>query len=485
LLTAGTRRVVAPLHVVGDDESLTVQLLPTTLPPGTPRALVEAILPESAMLDEYLSSAWAGVQGAFVSIAQINGDHSVQLLVDLAYDVDAPVHEVPVFLSAKKGAAVGFLSSPPLISQELAAGQPWQGLLNLSDVVLVRVLDPEPPALVRGSLGWPGYSDIALKLLSPSGLDHEDADQGGMVWLADARPTLLAVSPLNDPGGTPSMVSITSLQGKTVPLPEPDDLEVQAFPLVADPCSAPFLGAGTIGGAGDRDRISLPDIGCSLVADLIARRLAGRAQSTPDSRLTLISTATTDVSFGWPAITDADPRLFVEAGPGGRQLVVDAELGTAGTYLVHLRRVDIIREISRDPLGAGPFIELEFQPKTVLDQFSVERVDGASGTVLASYWLGAQPLTNDGIIVLGTGSMGAIADVVHQVAELPEQGSFAIRLRHSGQVVDAVQLGGDGSFGEGTPLEDNGFAHFARSHGIDTNDNNFDFIPAGISTPGI
>ena len=67
----------------------------------------------------------------------------------------------------------------------------------------------------------------------------------------------------------------------------------------------------------------------------------------------------------------------------------------------------------------------------------------------------------------------------------PEDNPFVLQLLYDGIVVDAVQVGGDGTYGEGDPIPSNGASCFVRNSGVDTNDNLFDFLEVWTGTPGL
>jgi hypothetical protein len=50
--------------------------------------------------------------------------------------------------------------------------------------------------------------------------------------------------------------------------------------------------------------------------------------------------------------------------------------------------------------------------------------------------------------------------------------------------LDAVQVGGDGAYGEGDPLDRAEGSCFFRPGTIDTDRNRVDFLPVWIGTPG-
>jgi hypothetical protein len=87
------------------------------------------------------------------------------------------------------------------------------------------------------------------------------------------------------------------------------------------------------------------------------------------------------------------------------------------------------------------------------------------------------------VFVVGGASMTG-ADLTHAVAELPDSGSFAVRLLQWSEVLDAVQVGGDGTHGEGDPLDRADGTCFFRPGTIDTDGNRDDFLAVWIGAPG-
>jgi hypothetical protein len=131
------------------------------------------------------------------------------------------------------------------------------------------------------------------------------------------------------------------------------------------------------------------------------------------------------------------------------------------------------------------YIELEVEEGTNLDHLTMELVDAETGLVIDSFSFLGQIIVNDGVVVIGAASAPEV-DVVHQIAVLPDQGAFALRLFSNGQLIDAIQVGdGQYDFGEGEPIpHKDDVSVFMRVLGIDTNDNKADFVGRWTGVPG-
>jgi hypothetical protein len=183
---------------------------------------------------------------------------------------------------------------------------------------------------------------------------------------------------------------------------------------------------------------------------------------------------------GWPTQTDGDPRLYFDAQDG--YLAIGSELGTAGDYLIHVRRTTVINEISRDSLE--PFIEIVAEPGDVLNStFSLALYD-VDGLLLTRYVFADHTVDADGLVVIGN---VAGADITDDIASnIPLDAPFAL-LVEDAEIIDCVQVGAVTGTGcsEGNPIpNDDPMPVFFRVESIDTDDNLSDFVPTWTATPG-
>jgi hypothetical protein len=481
LLKTGSRQVVVPVRIVGDDESLTLQLSAAEIRPGTRAAPLTATAPAGCSgLDPIFTTAAAGSPGAFAAVSQVLGPQQALILVDVSHDASPGPSGLPVFVTATKGAYAGFLAVPPLLAGSASPSVPWQGTLAAGETRLVTVAPGTPPAALLPGIGSPAHAEIAVALIDDGGLlGFDGRPPHGLLWVTAGEAARVAVEAVGDPAGAASILEVRAT-GEGVPeLVEPNDTAATAFP-VGNPCQAPVLLRGSIGQGLDLDRVRFAAAPCELAAVVVARALAPRPWHTPDCRLERRSAANALLQVETGGARE-DPRLFAVGMWEGEQLVVAGELGTTGDYLLNLRRAAVIGELC---LAAdGPFIELLTAPGAPLDALTLELLDGDSGLVLAGLDLTGQSAPASGVFVVGGAAMIG-ADLIHAVAELPDSGSFAVRLRSGGEVLDAVQVGGDGAYGEGDPLDRAEGSCFFRPGTIDTDRNRVDFLPVWIGTPG-
>jgi hypothetical protein len=486
VLKIGSEWLVAPLEVVGDDETLTLELSPDEVAPGARGAEIGIEIPAgipAASLDPVLSTARAGATGAAAALLEVISDSEALVALDVAHDIDPPAGGIPLLVTASRGALVGLVQLEPLASSSLAAEQPWSGYLEEGEAQLLSVDPGDPPAVVRARADDADYAETAIELLADDGIVAEERVEGGRLWLVNDSVALLAVSPVGNPSGDPCRAELFSLGSAATELVEPDDDPSEALEI-GDPCLAPLLARGAIDAALDVDRVAVAETSCRLAAIVIARGAMDRPWAVPDARLELRDGAdeVLQASDGWPAQADDDPRLFFDGDPSGRQIAVLGQLGSAGGYLLNLRRASVIGELCRS--APGSFVEIWLEPGTSTDDISLELVDGSSGLLLESLSLAGETLDNDGTIVIG-GVSSVDADLVDPLGDLPDSGSFAIRLLRAGEVVDAVQLGGGGDHGEGQAVGDDGSPCFFRVGGIDSDDNGVDFLGVWTPTPGV
>jgi hypothetical protein len=323
--------------------------------------------------------------------------------------------------------------------------------------------------------------DPTISLVADNRLDTADKSGTGMIWLMSKNAQTVAVSTEN--GAAAGIVKVRSRgRNSTEEIAAADGEE---WIMEEDPCDTPFLGRGAIQGALDVDTIVMSRPGCELTAFVTARSLANRPWETPDLKLQYLDSNGTLIGenagpLGGDPVISIDPALI--GTDGDISVTVSAELGTAGVYLVQIRRPFVVREfsISED----APFIEIGLPVDADLEACELVLVDSETDVVLESFVLPAT-LTNDGIVVVAGLPMPE-ADAVNGVAMLPADGSFAVWLLYEGVLVDAVQLGeGSVNRGEGQPyIASDARTNFFRVADIDTNDNASDFAATYMPTPG-
>lgn len=153
-----------------------------------------------------------------------------------------------------------------------------------------------------------------------------------------------------------------------------------------------------------------------------------------------------------------------------------------------------IHEVLYDGVGSDEdevFTELTGPPGMLLDGWSVEGVNGGSGTVYRSIALDGVTMPADGVLTIATASaLGAVQDARDLVGSVDWQnGPDAIRIVDpDGQVADALQYGDAGvnNVGEGAPAARTaaGESLSRNDLGVDTHDNAADFSVSS-PTPGI
>jgi hypothetical protein len=223
---------------------------------------------------------------------------------------------------------------------------------------------------------------------------------------------------------------------------------------------------------------------------VIARALGDRPWASPDAALE-VRDGTTGYPFlagsaGWPDAASPDPRLYFAMDTAHpRVLRVLPELASAGAYFLHVRRAAVIREICAEIAGSPAFVELDLTPGADLAGYEVRLVDPDGAWADAVLPL-AGTVPGDGLVVIGPAGDGA-PDVVDfaGVTVFPAGIPYAVQLAWTGVVIDALEVDGDGTQGEGDPVSSDGAPRcYARPVGIDTNQNAADFVPNWIATPG-
>jgi hypothetical protein len=493
VLSDGREVAVLPLRVGGGADTLTMTLSPQTadgaLHPGELGAIVDAVLPAVAPAADPLAEARGGAVGAHASLEALSGSVGT-LIVDVAEDVVAAADGIPIAILFGDGAAVGFAPYLPAPAATLEEGLPLDVYLDpeVNPVARIDATPALPFSWATISASEPSHADAALSLLADDGVSVQGASQRGLVWLTGGAETQrLVARPTGDPASLPSSVRLASY-GAALGAEIEDEIPTP----IDDPCAAPALLDGEIGAPLDDDWFEVVSAStCDLTAVVLARALGVGPWATPDTMLELRDDVggvpLLEKSLGWPTAAHADPRLFFTIDPAHPRLLrVAPELGSAGAYLVNVRRDGLIREICGGDGSAPAFIEFDLRPGTDLAAFSLRLVDPVSLLSDAELPLSGY-VAADGIVVVADVGEGD-PDVVDTVGvtDLPAGSAWAIQLIGAGGVVDAVQVGGAAGAGEGVPISNADAPRcIARPAVIDTADNARDFYGNWIPTPGV
>ena len=257
--------------------------------------------------------------------------------------------------------------------------------------------------------------------------------------------------------------------------------------------SLPVVVHGVIDGATDADVYRVVTDRPTAV-DIAARRLAPWDDSLVDAMVVVYDAEYNpiDKNDTWYEVPIcADPRVFlenagtyyIEVAPVGKELSDDGEMHT-GFYALNIRDAVVINEIDNRADAEEPFVELLGPPSTDLAGFRLALYDGN----------GNPQGDANGIALDGTFTDSAGYAVVSNLAATalgetiaPAPGPGAVVLLKDGQGADAVQFGvlGSGAFlGEERPTAVGAGRSIGRGAGIDTNNNDLDFILMGNPTPG-
>lgn len=495
VLVSDKETMAVALHIVsGADESLTMEVTPQAVKPGAAGLPLSFRLPAQASLPWSLEAAWSGDASAHVGRPQRlnpseDGSPRAKALLDVSRKTSAPA-DVPLYLLTNSGAAVGFVSVEETTLGELVEQIPEEVVADPGEKVPLFFRAKTWPAVLETTNGDSAYAPIDLDLVPSSRFGAFSMGRAERVWFMEGEDRWVdatvgesaAITPVLGVRSWDSWGSKESWESRL--------LEAGSPQILSSSCDIPYLVRGRIDNPFDEIEISLEDAACPFAAVVVARQLVDRAWETPDTWLGLYvgadgSGPSIAKSSGWPA-GGADPTVFAGArAEGGVGLVVGAERGTTGSFVVHLRGQNIIREISRDP--AFSFIEVELNPREDIEKLSLELLDAETGLVVGTYSFAGKELeAGDGVVVIGApGTLGREGvDAASAVSVFPDDSPFAVLLRSDGEVVDAVQVGGDGSFGEGAPIALDGPVHMERQGRVDTDDNAFDFVGWSKGSPG-
>lgn len=450
------------------DTSLTAQVSPSTVYPGYRPETVTFVLPSEMTIDKSVLGVYTGLESTYAGYPEVDEQDSRKLTfdIDVPFDLLDQENDIPVFVTTAAGAAVGLLEIGEVPTITLGVGDTKEEPIDPGQSKVFEITQGVVPTIVHVSFTEGAGSGTAA-LISDNKLDLAETQYNNRIWIMNEDPALLAIN--TDAEDNAVQIQVKS-RGKNLTL-ENEETDSTSWTLSDSPCDTPVLGLGSIDGALDTDVIALGDISCDLVVAVHARSMADRSWETPDLRMKAtdeednLLAESSDLSLQNP-----DPMIFVKKDAKGVRVELDGEMGSAGTYLINIRRPHLIREISR---GEAPFVELLIGPRDEDLELSLSLIDVDTHQVEQ---LDLSSDIGEGIVVV------SIAD---QLALLPEGSDFALMLEQGEDVIDAVQIGGVSAYGEGTPINaSSSDTYFFRIDDMDTNDNIADFMSGFVATPG-
>lgn len=485
----GDRIGLAHLQVKGDDDNLSATLNPTRLLAGDREAKLQATVPAALDLSDGPAEAIPRSAKVFARTARRLSTSS-EIIFDVA--VDAPEATVPVYFRGTVGAAVGMLQITRLATATLDGDGPEDWVFLEPQTKLVDVIPSRFPAVIGFDWINGSLNSISSILSDPQWqpLDTLPLDESLLSCALDTHESSYLVQ-VAEPSGV--------LRGRAHALSAVLKLDEAKTLLNQDPCLTPFLGQGSLSDAFDTSSLVFgTQTTCVTAVVVSARRIINRPWLMGDLAIDLHGPEGRPIlpaisATGWPTPLDPDPTLYCpeiradeETFRVNSEAVLSAELAAAGEFLVNVRRAFVLRELSRAP-GAS-FIEVEGIPGGPTSGLSLELLDTQTGLPSASFELSdaASSFPESGVLVIA-GSPLPEATAVHEVGALPGTGSFAVALLEDGGVIDSVQVGASTgpSQGEGDVVTDElGISVFVRFGRFDTNDNQRDFVPAAVATPG-
>jgi hypothetical protein len=262
---------------------------------------------------------------------------------------------------------------------------------------------------------------------------------------------------------------------------EPNDSTLSARGLSA-PGGAGSLLLATVDSACDVDYYELP-AGPPTCYEAVSTRWAGGTFGSPYLSLVLLDDAGAEVGVAASSRVFWDPVACTDGSGDARYLRVRSEAGTAGEYLLAPRRPLLVEEFDHGPFS-GPWVEISAAAGLDLSGWTLEIVDGATGATRGTVDLGAAgTMGTGGLLLVASPSAPVSADLSDAALDqmiVP----YAVRVCHAVHgACDAVQVGGSGAYGEGTPLSTWSLPA-ARRWSLDTDDNQTDFHPVVLGTPG-
>lgn len=505
------RNYVVPIFIDapgGPVDGLTTQMNPSVVAPGT--LLMTATLPSGMKLGESALEIRSGHPRAFASTPSILTDRSVTFTLDVAADAEkVGGKQIPIYVVTPDGSGLGYVEISDVASQNISNGETWNGTWQPETSAYFWVENPGPwPAFFQAEFEGATPADPDISMLTDNSLDSAGKAENGLLWMFDEGRKRLEIA--TETGAESATVTVESRGAGSE-----GDISEETDPVILsqNPCTEPYFSRGVIDGALDVDTVYLDRPACRLVAFAKARSLSAHPWETPDLKMAYFDTLSgtgdppeKDKLIGTKSgyLGSDDPLININtdfiAENRGVAVTIQAELGSAGMYLVQIRRPFVIREFSRN--ASGPFVEFEIPTDmrfelcelVLYDTENDEEID----RLLLSEVLVDDELDTDGTLIendAGVKQKGMIviagmpidgADAVHDVALLPTTGSFAILLYYEGDPMDVVQLGeGTVTVGDGTSLiatDDRDV--FFRIANIDTNDNEKDFAPTFFATPG-
>jgi hypothetical protein len=520
------------------NKMLTTQFYPTAVFSGGEELNVTATLPTALTPDESVLEVVSGHPGAYVAEPVIISTHTVSFKLDVTHDaVQTGGEKIPIFITTPDGAGYGEITISDVLTTSIDVGDSLEQEMSSAagNRFVVSSSDNFPYFFQAEAVDTTDHRS-QLSLVADNALDTAVSTDAGLLWVMSGESHRIVVSSNED---SAVLVNVRSRKSVVTVDEGPNDGEewnLDGGDSKIDPCKTPFLGRGTIQRALDVDNILMKKPSCGLIAFVAARSLSDRPWETPQLKLQYFAFSEDDWEswknssenvdmplqdylddFGTLIGEDSgslhgDPAFLINPNlvDDNMNLAVElaSKMGSTGYYLVQIRRPYVIREFSRSQVA--PFIEIE-APKADLtacelvlyntvENSQEGRLVFADETTISDtepelstdtdtgLEIDAQPnpiITETEIVVIAGLPMDE-ADIIHEVAMLPEDGSFALILSCSGDIMDAVQIGeGSVNRGEGQPyISSDDRPTFFRIANIDTNDNSQDFAATYFSSPG-
>ncbi len=343
--------------------------------------------------------------------------------------------------------------------------------------------------------------DPILRLITPEGnswLVYEDdetplgIDSRFVYYFASSNDYYLEVGPkLGQTSGSYDLYVYRVTHGRVVQesaldnnaLVSPENLSARVVPFVIH---------GAISDVNDVDVYQITVPGPAIV-DVAARRLGPWDESMADATLTVYTPEGQEIarnSTWYEAPTSADPRVYLDAA--GVYLIqitpdtndtVSPERNHTGFYSVNVRGSLVINEVDNRTTSEDPFIELLGPADFELTNFTLYTYDenGAPADPEAPF-----------VALEGTTDAAGYFALFNSEVDGGEETTFltsgagAVVLIYQGTPVDAVQYGllaGGINLGEGAPASVGERRTIGRGVGIDSDNNDIDFIYMADPTP--
>jgi len=472
LLRTSSEMVSAVVEVQGVLPFMDLILDPGTVKAGERGVVISVYSPLIPFVEGWTFAAFSE-PGFYAGNVDWKSDTRLQVTVDVAATAAPEGSTVYLALISGQGVAVGELPVVPLERVDLPLGEPTPATLGQGETLLA--FQPDQAGWYEADVRPDQDAGLDYSLFAPDGLSR--LDDGGApepaVFPANAGSDHFLVLSGPPDAGIGFTAEVLPLATAATPEKEPNDSTPQSL---GDLSTASILKSARIDAPDDVDAFRFTTDEPAAI-EAVARFPMSAPWYGPAVDITLYDDhgGILDFSRGWPSAFEGDPILWVTPSSlTTYEIRIGTQIGGIGSYLINIRPVVVLWRVC----GIGPsegFLDLFGRPGLDLGDYRIEVVDPVLGEVKATVDLTGQVIGSQGRFRITSSDAVPEWDLVDPAASVFPT-PFAVRIMKGTAVIDAVEAGGSGAWGEGETIDAVDAPCIERWRHLDGNNNRDDFV---------